>query len=168
MNNISALYSSTPPSGSSRFSYPSAPSTNSTTSLQNSTTATSIRSASQPHPPSLQQQLFGSAAHASPGILDRPLNKTRGAEVGLNAFAFLLAEIVSYSQSRVDSVTDLERRRVHYISLCIIVSKVAELACSLSALGYDAGSRILSLTLLRNTQLAGGKVYPLASELDSS
>ena len=107
MNNITSLYSSTPTSGSSRFSYPSAPSA---ASLQSSSPATSIRSASQPHPPSLQQQLFGSSAQATSGILDRPLNRTRGAEVSLNAFAFLLAEIVSYSQSRVDSVTDLERR----------------------------------------------------------
>lgn len=30
--------------------------------------------------------------------------------MALNAFAFLLAEMVSYSQSRVDSVSDLEQR----------------------------------------------------------
>ena len=40
-------------------------------------------------------------------------------------------------------------------------TEVAELACRLSALGYDAGSRILALILLRNTQLAGGKVYAM-------
>lgn len=43
-------------------------------------------------------------------VIDRPLNRTRGAEVGLSAWAFMFAEIVAYSQSRVDSVTDLEKR----------------------------------------------------------
>ena len=64
---------------------------------------------SQPHAPSLQQQLFGQGV-PSGGILDRPLNRTKGAEVALPAFAFLLAEMISYSQSRVDSVDDLEKR----------------------------------------------------------
>lgn len=45
-------------------------------------------------------------------ILDRPINKTRGVEVGLPAWAFLYSEIVSYSQTRVDSVADLEKRCV--------------------------------------------------------
>jgi hypothetical protein len=40
------------------------------------------------------------------------LNKSKGQEVGMGAWAFLFAEIVSYSQSRVDSVTDLEKRCV--------------------------------------------------------
>ena len=66
---------------------------------------------SSSHVPSLQQQLFGANVPSSGGgILDRSLNRTKGAEVALNGFAFLLSEIVSYSQSRVDSVTDLERR----------------------------------------------------------
>jgi hypothetical protein len=43
-------------------------------------------------------------------VIDHPLNRTRGAEVGLGAWAFMFAEIVSYSQSRVDSVADLEKR----------------------------------------------------------
>jgi hypothetical protein len=43
-------------------------------------------------------------------ILDRPLNRSKGGEVGMGAWAFLFGEIVSYSQSRVDSVTDLEKR----------------------------------------------------------
>lgn len=43
-------------------------------------------------------------------ILDRPINKSRGIEVGLPAWAFLFSEIVSYSQTRVDSVADLEKR----------------------------------------------------------
>lgn len=45
-------------------------------------------------------------------ILDRPINKSRGVEVGLPAWAFLFSEIVSYSQTRVDSVADLEKRSV--------------------------------------------------------
>jgi hypothetical protein len=58
---------------------------------------------------------------------------------------------VSYSQSRVDSVTDLEKRWV---------SGVVRTDGRLSSLGYEAGHRILSLLLLRNTQTAGGKVRP--------
>ncbi|OXG32294.1 BET3 family protein [Cryptococcus neoformans Ze90-1] len=90
--------------------------------------------------PSLQQQLFGPVAagpSAPPSIIDRPLAKTRGAEVAMGAWAFMFAEIVAYSQSRVDSVSDLEAR--------------------LSSLGYDAGQRLLPLLLLRNTQASGIK-----------
>ncbi|WVO21906.1 uncharacterized protein IAS62_003226 [Cryptococcus decagattii] len=93
-------------------------------------------------PASLQQQLFGpspASASAHLNIVDRPLAKTRGAEVAVGAWAFLFAEIVAYSQSRVDSVSDLEAR--------------------LSSLGYDAGQRILPLLLLRNIQASGIKVY---------
>ncbi|WWC61234.1 uncharacterized protein I303_103815 [Kwoniella dejecticola CBS 10117] len=97
---------------------------------------------------SLQQQLFGSvgggggAGSASNqqqylNILDRPLNKTKAFEVALSSWAFMFSEIVSYSQSRVDSVTDLEKR--------------------LSSLGYEVGQRILSLILLRNTQTSNLK-----------
>lgn len=60
---------------------------------------------------SLHQQLFQQRSTAD-GILDRPLNRTKGAEVGMGAWAFLFAEIVSYSQSRSDSVDDLEKRYV--------------------------------------------------------
>lgn len=45
-------------------------------------------------------------------ILDRSLNRSKGVEVGLAAWAFLFSEIVAYSQSRVDSVADLEKRWV--------------------------------------------------------
>lgn len=99
------------------------------------------------YPSSLQQQLFGPPSTAPSqhvSILDRPLNKTRGAEVALPAFAFLLSEMVSYSQSRVDSVTDLERR--------------------LSSLGYEVGLRVLGLLQLRNTQTTGGKVSTLLGD----
>ncbi|CAK9781867.1 putative ER to Golgi transport-related protein [Cutaneotrichosporon oleaginosum] len=88
-----------------------------------------------------QQRLASTSRHsphpslppiASANILDRPLNRTRASEVSLAAWAFMLAEIISYSQSRVDSVNDLEKR--------------------LSALGYEAGQRILALLLLRQAQ----------------
>jgi hypothetical protein len=46
------------------------------------------------------------------GIIERPLNRARGAEVALSAWAFLFAETVAYSQSRADTVSDLEKRCV--------------------------------------------------------
>ncbi|KAE8538086.1 hypothetical protein D1P53_006153 [Cryptococcus gattii VGV] len=97
-------------------------------------------SARNSHPASLQQQLFGpspAGPNAPLNIIDRPLAKTKGAEVAMGAWAFMFAEIVAYSQSRVDSVSDLEAR--------------------LSSLGYDAGQRILPLLLLRNIQASGIK-----------
>jgi hypothetical protein len=114
------------PSSSSRFSLPTSPPTSSTpssASFYSHSTNPSTSTVSTPlpkrdgsrivsaGPSSLQQTLFASSSHQAPGsILDRPLNRTKGAEVSLGAFAFLFAEIVSYSQSRVDSVTDLEKR----------------------------------------------------------
>jgi trafficking protein particle complex subunit 5 len=44
-----------------------------------------------------------------PGILDRPLIKAKG-EVSLSSFALLFSEIVQYSQNRVTSIGDLERK----------------------------------------------------------
>lgn len=105
--------------------------------------------------PSLQQQLFGPSAagpSAPPSIIDRPLAKTRGAEVAMGAWAFMFAEIVAYSQSRVDSVSDLEAR-------CAFKPGLGDAdSCRLSSLGYDAGQRLLPLLLLRNTQASGIKV----------
>jgi len=152
--NTQSYYSSTPPS-SSRFSLTSSSTSSSTTSLPSKRDS---RTPSQPHPPSLQQQLFGASPQPTAGILDRPLNRTKGAEVGLNAFAFLLAEVVSYSQSRVDSVTDLERRYAPCSTINCFGSGELKSGDRLSSLGYEAGVRILSLILLRNTQLVGGKV----------
>lgn len=43
-------------------------------------------------------------------IYDRPLTKGKGKEVNLSAFAFLFAETVRYTQSRVDSIGDLEKK----------------------------------------------------------
>jgi hypothetical protein len=46
-----------------------------------------------------------------PNIYDRPLIKTRTAEVSASAFAFLFSEMVQYTQKRVNGIADLERRR---------------------------------------------------------
>jgi hypothetical protein len=43
------------------------------------------------------------------GILDRPLIRPK-TEVSLSAFAFLFSEVVQYTQNRVTSVADLEKR----------------------------------------------------------
>ncbi|ORX50551.1 TRAPP I complex [Hesseltinella vesiculosa] len=58
-------------------------------------------------------------------ILDRNLNKTRGAEVSLGAQAFLFSEILQYTQKRVNGIQDLEQK--------------------LNELGYRAGIRMLEL-----------------------
>ena len=63
------------------------------------------------------------------GILDRPIKRTAG-EVNLSAFAFLLSEIVSYSQGRVKSVSNLENR--------------------LSDVGYSVGARLLEVISWRD------------------
>lgn len=52
-----------------------------------------------------------------PNIYDRPLNKTRTAEVSASAFAFLFSEIVQYMQKRVSGINDLERRYAQTITL---------------------------------------------------
>jgi hypothetical protein len=51
-----------------------------------------------------------------PNIYDRPLNKTRTAEVSASAFAFLFSETVQYMQKRVSGINDLERRYVQIIT----------------------------------------------------
>ncbi|KAG0223635.1 TRAPP subunit trs31 [Mortierella sp. GBA43] len=63
-------------------------------------------------------------------ILERPLNKTRGAEVSLNAFAFLFSEMLQYTQKRVSGIQDLERK--------------------LNELGYRVGIRALDLFVWRD------------------
>ncbi|GHJ86072.1 hypothetical protein NliqN6_2474 [Naganishia liquefaciens] len=76
-------------------------------------------------------------ASSSLSIIDRPLNRMRGAEVGLAAWAFLYSGIIAYSQNRVDSVVELENR--------------------LAALGREAGKRIIAVQMLRNAQTANLK-----------
>lgn len=53
-----------------------------------------------------------------PGILDRPLSKTKG-EVALSSFSLLFSEIVQYSQNRVLSIGDLERK--YYYNDCLVL-----------------------------------------------
>ncbi|GAA5823813.1 hypothetical protein JCM11251_003306 [Rhodosporidiobolus azoricus] len=70
-------------------------------------------------------------------IYDRPVTKTRGAEVALGAWTFLFAEIVQYTQKRVSGISEFEKR--------------------LSILGYRVGCRLLELLPLRDY------LYPLSS-----
>ena len=49
------------------------------------------------------------APHTRPDILERPRDKTRNAEVSLSALQYLFSEMVTYSQSRVAGIGDLER-----------------------------------------------------------
>lgn len=46
-------------------------------------------------------------------IYDRPVTKSRGAEVSLGAWAFLFAEIVQYTQKQVSGISEFEKRCVH-------------------------------------------------------
>lgn len=43
-------------------------------------------------------------------IYDRPINKTRTAEVSASAYAFLFSEMIQYTQKRVHGIGDLEKR----------------------------------------------------------
>ncbi|KAF9089561.1 TRAPP subunit trs31 [Mortierella sp. GBA35] len=63
-------------------------------------------------------------------ILERHLNKTRGTEVSVNAFAFLFSEMLQYTQKRVNGIQDLERK--------------------LNELGYRVGIRALDLLVWRD------------------
>ncbi|KAG0309181.1 TRAPP subunit trs31 [Dissophora globulifera] len=63
-------------------------------------------------------------------ILERHLNKTRGNEVSVNAFAFLFSEMLQYTQKRVHGIQDLERK--------------------LNELGYRVGIRALDLLVWRD------------------
>ena len=62
--------------------------------------------------------------------LDRAIGKGTGT-VSLSAFAFLFSEIVQYHQSRVESISDLERR--------------------LEEAGYGVGVKLLELYTLRES-----------------
>ncbi|KAI0321000.1 NO signaling/Golgi transport ligand-binding domain-containing protein [Amylostereum chailletii] len=92
-----------PTGSSSRFSLPSAPSITTTV----------------PPPKPVSR----------PNIYDRPLNKSRTAEVSASSFAFLFSEVVQYTQKRVNGINDLERR--------------------LNTLGYRLGTRVLELMIWR-------------------
>lgn len=85
-------------------------STNTSTSTVSQVPRSLIDSRGSPRPQSGLGQQQPLLPPAGANILERPLNKTKGAEVSLSAWSFLFAEIVAYSQSRVDSVADLEKR----------------------------------------------------------
>lgn len=81
-----------------------------------------------------------SRSQAPPSILDRPLGRPasssggRGSSgsgdgVSLSAFAYLYSELVQYHQSRVASISELERR--------------------LESAGYGVGLRVLELLAYR-------------------
>lgn len=103
LSNSSSAEHLSPVPSSTRFSLPSAP---------------SITTISSPRP-----------GAARPNIYDRPLNKSRTAEVSLPALAFLFSEIVQYTHRRVNGINDLERR--------------------LNTLGYRVGTRIFELLAWR-------------------
>ncbi|GBC07178.1 hypothetical protein RclHR1_00730027 [Rhizophagus clarus] len=63
-------------------------------------------------------------------IVERNLNKTKGAEVGLGAFAFLFSEMLQYAQKRVHGIQDLETK--------------------LNDFGYRVGTRLLELIVWRD------------------
>jgi trafficking protein particle complex subunit 5 len=75
------------------------------------------------------------------GILDRPLTKPKG-EVALSSFALLFSEIVQYSQNRVTSVNDLERKYVLDSSLYSDQLRLEEM-------GYGIGKRVIELISCR-------------------
>ncbi|KAI9445521.1 TRAPP complex subunit trs31 [Lactarius indigo] len=111
----------------SRFSVLSSSSLSSAELL--SPTNTSARF-SLPSAPSVTTATTGNQKTLSrPNIYDRPLNKTRTAEVSAPAFAFLFSEVVQYMQKRVSGINDLERR--------------------LNTLGYRIGTRVLELMVWR-------------------
>lgn len=108
VHHLSTMSSSGPPSGPNPplYSY----STNTSTSTVSQVPRSLIDSRGSPRPQSGLGQQQPLLPPAGANILERPLNKTKGAEVSLSAWSFLFAEIVAYSQSRVDSVADLEKR----------------------------------------------------------
>lgn len=79
-------------------------------------------------------------SRAPPNILDRPLGRSGGVlrggsdqgTVSLSAFALLYSELVQYHQSRVASISELERR--------------------LESSGYGVGLRVLELLAYRSRE----------------
>jgi len=67
-------------------------------------------------------------------VLDRPLGRPRGGDtqVSLSAFAYLYSELVQYHQSRVASISELERR--------------------LESSGYGVGFKVLELLAYRSRE----------------
>jgi len=67
---------------------------------------------SVPGTPSQSSYSIRSAASRKPSIYDRNLNRTRGLELSHSAFTLLFAEMVSYTQNKVEGIAELERRYV--------------------------------------------------------
>ena len=99
----------------SRFSVLSSPSPD-LLSPTNSSTRFSLPSA-----PAIATAAGTPKPLSRPNIYDRPLNKTRTAEVSASAHAFLFSEIVQYMQKRVSGINDLERRYAQTITLARII-----------------------------------------------
>jgi len=55
---------------------------------------------------------FRRNASTSQSLQDRPIAKTRGAEIALTSWQFMFAEIVTYTQKRVAGITDFEKKCV--------------------------------------------------------
>ena len=80
-----------------------------------------------------------SRSQAPSSILDRPIGRSgRGSgsdgTVSLSAFAYLYSELVQYHQSRVASISELERR--------------------LESAGYGVGLRVLELLAYRSREVS--------------
>lgn len=80
-------------------------------------------------------------------ILDKPLSRGKG-EVSLSCYALLFSEVVQYSQSRVNTIPDLQNK---YLCRFLIVSTILLLYLNsrLHDLGKDVGCRIIDLYFVR-------------------
>ncbi|EIM92709.1 TRAPP complex subunit trs31 [Stereum hirsutum FP-91666 SS1] len=105
-------------------------SNSSLSSAEHLSPTTSSARFSLPTAPSISTTIGGPSKPLSrPNIYDRPLNKSRTAQVSASSFAFLFSELVQYTQKRVNGINDLERR--------------------LNTLGYRLGTRVLELMVWR-------------------
>lgn len=87
-------------------------------------------------------------------ILDRPVAKTRNAEVGYAAWAFLFSEIIQYTQRRVNGIADFEARWGYHTSEQYQAKQLTvpiSLNNRLSTIGYRVGIRLVELEPLRNS-----------------
>lgn len=156
--------------------------------LSPSLTSPSLRSLSSsslnlssPPPPSTSPPLSTtSTTTIMPGgekrtssIYERNVIKSRGSEVSLGAWAFLFSEIVQYTQRRVSSVGEFEKRFVlpslplpspsFLLSFSPFPEKILIETIDdddrLNVLGYNIGTRLHELLPLRD------QVYPTTSSL---
>jgi len=118
-----SMYNSSSPSGTSS-PVPVSASTNA------SRFSVATSASGHPQPTSYQMHTNVPATKSRSAIYDRNLNKNRMGQVSLSAYAFLLSEIVQYTQKRVSGIGDLERR--------------------LSTIGYRIGLRVSEVLVWRN------------------